>query len=468
MEPMADAELERLVAAVEEAHAALAAHGAAPVDGRDAYRVVRRLEGIARRHRALQLDVVAHVDRHGLHLEDGHRSAKALASFAADLSPAEAARRATAARALRSLPEVAERFRAGRIGSCSLDRIAAVHANPRVREAFEAVDEHVAVVAEHLRYRELSTYLANWERLQDEDGAAAKAERCHADRRFRPRRNLDGSVAFEGGCGSVQGTSVIDVHDAYVRAELEADWAEARARLGDAATVADLVRTDAQRSMDALEAMCRDAARGLEERTGHRVTTHLVLDQVTFERHLVRLAGGDPGPDPRLATWWSDLADRWRHAGGFDEAAAGTPAGATATGALVGFRCSTLDGRPLDPMEATVAALVAGVRRVVARADGVVLDMGRTQRCFTGLRHLAVLLSATHCPWPGCTVATHHAQADHLLPWDAGGCTDPGNGAPTCGKHNRFRNHGFTVHRDERTGELFVTRPDGTRLGEPS
>ena len=459
MDLVADPGLERRLVVLERAVAALLEAGAAPVDGRDAYVVVRRLEQASRQLRAVQLDAWNDIDRRGLHLEDGHRSAKALVRFAADLSPAEAGRRDGAAKVLEAMPEVAARFRAGRIGLCHLAKLAAVHANPRVRERLEAVDAEVAVVAEHLRYDRFSTYLANWERIADEDGAARRAERAHENRCFRGRRNLDATVAFDGGCGSLQGTSVLEVLAAFERAELEADWAEARSRLGDAASVSDLVRTEAQRSMDALEAMTARAAQAFEAATGHLITTNLVVDQVTFERNLARIGGVDPGPDPRLEGWWRDLAVGLDDLG---EAGEGPEPGAER--ALVGYRCSTLDGQPIDPTEASFAALLGHVRRVVTCGDGVVLDMGRRRRLFTGSRHLAVMLSATHCPWPGCTVPNAWAQADHLEEWRHGGRTCPSNGAPGCGKHNRHRNHGFEVARDSRTGELYVTRPDGTRI----
>ncbi|MGI8938844.1 MAG: HNH endonuclease signature motif containing protein, partial [Iamia sp.] len=90
-------------------------------------------------------------------------------------------------------------------------------------------------------------------------------------------------------------------------------------------------------------------------------------------------------------------------------------------------------------------------------------------RLFTGAAQLAVRLSATHCYWPGCHVPVTDCQTDHLRPWDdrggtrLGGSTNPGDGAPACGRHNRFKEHGFTVHRDH-TGTCHVHRPDGTEI----
>lgn len=443
---VADPQLEALLVAAEEAVRAVAEHGVAPQSVTDAYEVVRRVEGLARRVASVQVEVLREVEQRRLHLADGHRSAKALVGFAARLSGAAAARRARAAKALAELPAVREGFASGRIGTCQVERIARVHANPRVRAELPSIDADLAVVAARATYEELDRHLSEWERLTDEDGAGDRAERCHRNRSFSARQNLDGSWRFEGGCGGLQGTVTAEVLAAYERAELEADWAEARARLGEAAAVADLLRTDAQRRMDAFERLCLDAADALRSGTGHQIVTDVVIDQLTFERYARRAAGDAPGPDPRLATYWSDLAR--------------TPAPGEGE-AGVGPRCSTLDGRRVDPAEAVAASLVGHVRRVVLGSGSVVIDLGRRQRLFTGAAQIAVHLSRTACYWPGCHVPVAHCQADHLDPWSSGGSTSPGNGAPACGKHNRFRNHGFTVQRGD-DGTLHVHRPDGT------
>ncbi len=232
-----------------------------------------------------------------------------------------------------------------------------------------------------------------------------------------------------------------------------------------------------------------------------RTCTDLVIDEVTFERHLARLFGTDPGPDPRVATFWDDLldptdpapaepvvsdcgvsasdpdpdavadADAATNPGSacdeadVDPASEPTEPAEPGTGGLVGFRCSTIDGRPLDPTEVVVATLIGHIRRVVVGADGVVLDMGRKARCFTGARQLAVQLSNHSCVWTGCDVPPSQCQCDHLDAFNgpAKGRTDPGNGAPECGRHNRLKERGFTVVRDQR-GRWHVFRPDGTEI----
>ena len=70
--------------------------GLVPVDGVDALAVVRGLEQGARVVRAAQVALVDEIDRRGLHKGDGHASAKVLVRHAANLSDAEALRRAKA------------------------------------------------------------------------------------------------------------------------------------------------------------------------------------------------------------------------------------------------------------------------------------------------------------------------------------------------------------------------------------
>ena len=460
-----DPELERLVLEAEQAVGKLHAHGASPADGADAVRVVRRLEGLVRTLSATRYALLDEVQRRGVFTEDGHRSAHALMGHAANLSSNEARRRGRVARMLQDLPHVAAGLADGSIGTCQVDRIARTHANDRVRDALIGIDEDLSMAAALLPYDELDQHLSEWERLTDEDGATQKAERDHRRRRFDLLPNLDGSWRMAGGCGALQGACLQDVLDAYLRAELEHDWAEARARLGEDATPTDLARTDPQRRMDALARIFEQAADGRAERTGHAITTNLVVDQQTAERAMRRSAGDDPGPDPRAGSYWDDLA---RTVLDPDDAETDAetdadPAGADARRAP-GRRCSTLDGHPIDPAEALAALLVGGLRRVVLDRRGVVIDMGRTARLFTGPRHVAVRLQRTSCYWPGCHVSVQHCQADHLLPWAEGGPTDQQNGAPACGTHNRVRNQGFTVGRDPTTGRIVVRRPDGTPL----
>jgi len=493
----ADPSVARVLDRFHAAAADLRTVGLVPVDADDADAVIRSLEVGTRIARAAQTDLVNEIEKRGLHHVGGHRSAKVMIRHTAHLSDAEALRRAKGARVMRDLPAVASAFRAGRIGCCQVDRIARTHANPRIRHLLVEVEGHVAVLAARLPYREFDRHLTNGERLADEDGAGDDAERHERNRDVRIGTNLDGSIWIDGNLGSLDGAVLRDVHEHFIDAELAADWGEARERLGDVATYDDLQRTEAQRRADALMAIVRAAASHQANQTGGSViVTNVVIDLATFERHLRRVCSDEPvtDPDPRVATMFDDvIADLDAPPDEDpDPASVGAPAGEPADveptesseptkgvepvaerepkaprspkdGA--GFRCDTLDGTPIDPAAATANALVNHVRRVVVGADGVVVDVGRKGRLFTGARRLAVLIGETTCSWPGCNVPVTRCQADHLDGFHSRkrGPTNPRNGGPACGFHNRLKEHGFTVHRDER-GHWHLYRPDGTEV----
>ncbi len=148
---------------------ALRAAGVEPVDAGDARAWVREVEGLGRRIRSMQVELVDVIDRQGLHRVDGHASAKVMVRHTAGLSAAEAARRARAARALRDLPETKAALAAGEVGVCQVDRIARAHANPRVRAAFCAQDVAVARAAAATSYRAFDAEVTDWVRLIDAD-----------------------------------------------------------------------------------------------------------------------------------------------------------------------------------------------------------------------------------------------------------------------------------------------------------
>jgi len=107
-------------------------------------------------------------------------------------------------------------------------------------------------------------------------------------------------------------------------------------------------------------------------------------------------------------------------------------------------------------------SIVGRIRRVLIDAKSMVIDQGVARR-FTGAARLAVQLSHTRCVWPGCCTPVTKCETDHMVEHSRDGRTDPGNGAPLCGKHNRWKQKGFTIFRDP-TGTWHTIRPDGTEI----
>lgn len=428
----------RLAAAISSLTGALdlvVAAGVSPFDSSDAVVLVQALEVQQRRLRALQVQALDGIQRSGFHRFDGHASAKVMVRHVARLSNGEAHRRALIARALRDLPVVAAGYTAGLIGDCQAACIARAHANTRVRERLCRRDQELADLAATEAFNVFSARLDAWVRLMDEDGTCTDAERSHTNRDCRHIQNFNGSWQTTIHHGTLQGAQFHTLLDHFIHAELMADWTEARALHGPDATTDQLARTDAQRRYDAFTTLCNQALTTTGAPGGSAVTTNIVIGAELFERTLNRIHGQplDPLDLPIVPS------DPWA------------------------YQSATIDGHPVDPTETTLNALTGHVRRVIMGADSVVTNLSRRTRLFQNGAALAVKLGKNTCYWPGCWTPATNCQLDHLHPWEHGGTTNPQNGAPACGRHNRHKQHGYTVHRNP-NGTYHILKPDGTQL----
>ncbi len=432
MKPVGNPEIEEALTALGVALDRVAEAGVAPKDARDAATIIRRVETLGRRVDALQTRVVAEVDESMSYAADGHHSAKVMVRHVAKLSNAEAAGRDKAARALRALPMVAAAYEAGEIGTCQVRCIARAFANRRVSEQLIRDEAEFVRLAKHRSYRDFEAEVADWVRLVDEDGTADTSEANHLNREARITQEFNGGWRLEGRFGSLQGAQLNDILEHFTATELHADIEAARALHGDDVTITRdmLERTDAQRRADAFSKAM--AAGACNPDGGGKTTfqTTIVLDQETFERQLARVAGADVAePDP------------WRPS----------------------FQARTLNGARLDTREAAAAALVDGFRRAVVDASGATIDLSH-RRCFTGASRLAVQLMNCTCAHAGCEIPVSDCQIDHITPHSRRGRTHPGNGAPACGRHNRFHHTNGYRTLLAPDGRWHTYRPDGTEV----
>ncbi len=408
------------------------------IDDRSELELVRRVERARRRIDHGTDALAGHLDTGCAHAVDGHASARSALIHLGRLPAAEARGRVLTARVLRRLPAVEAAYRRGAIPTAHIRAIAKTASNPRVTSYLATADPVFAEQASEECYADFCRWLQQWESLADADGAERKAETSHDRRHAEMTENPDGGFSLQSGHGALEGASMREVFDRFIDAEVLADWADARRRLGDLATEEDLARTPRQRRADALAKIFRRAAGSTRAVVP---LVNVIVDQETFEREVARAAGAwvDPETPDRVD-------DR---------------------------RCHTSDGTPLQPSEALSAALVGHVRRVVVDAQSNVIDLGRRRRLFTGSARDAALLQraldvrdGVRCGWGGCC-RRRGLQVDHVDPAARGGPTDIVNSLPLCGFHNRLKEHGWRPVRGP-DGRWTVLRPDGSEMIPPT
>ncbi len=112
-----------------------------------------------------------------------------------------------------------------------------------------------------------------------------------------------------------------------------------------------------------------------------------------------------------------------------------------------------------------MAAMISGhVRRVVVDSAGVVVDLGRSQRLFTGKARTAAQLLVRECAHLGCSVPATFCDIDHGVEHHAGGATDQANGCVLCGRHNRHKHRKRWRTRRDIRGRVRLVRADGSTV----
>jgi len=388
---------------------------------------IARLERETRRLDARRIALLDRIDRSGVYRTDGHFSARVMMRLHAHLSGPEASQRDRVMKCLRVLPSIAESFCDGLVGTDQVRRIAAVWANPRVREYVSVCEDEFLLAAREMEFLEFDRFCVEWTNRVDQDGAADKANRRWRRRNIEAVEDFNGFWDLRGRLMSVDGAQFSEVLARLVDALRLADIEAAQAEFGEEWR-AHLPRTNPQLRYDAFMELVRRGAAVGPSGQPLDTCTDLVIDEKTYEHHAARLVGAEPPP--------IDPTDRNRFS-------------------------RTVDGRYINPAEIVARSLVDHVRRVVVNSAGVVIDLGRRSRLFTGNARDAALLSEVACYWTGCWIPASKCQIDHLMPWKRHGRTNPGNGAPGCGKHNRIKEQGFHAWRID-AGEWSLTRPDGT------
>ena len=339
---------------------------------------VERLSAVATR-------AVARFDAGGEWAADGARSAAAWISTRCR-SPKRAVRRQIGlGRALRQMPGTEAAWLDGAVGEAqvaALRRAAATCA-----KAFDRDESVLVGKATELQHRHFEQKIAAWRQEVAPDDTEQEAESDYQARRAHLSGGMRGT-GFLDAMFDPLGYAVFDKALRAIEQELfEADWAEARSRLGDTVSVHDLRRTPAQRRHDALVEMAR---RSLAMPPGGRLPDPLFTVVLGDEaaRRLCRLANGTVVTPGSLIRW---LDDAW-------------------------------------------------LERFVTGLPDRKLNLSVRRRLFTGGTRRAVELQHTECYHPYCDTPIEQCEIDHIEPYAAGGLTVDWNGRPAGAFHNRLRN----------------------------
>ncbi len=397
-------------------------------DVASADRSIKLAEQLRRLAAVASVDSMQAVEDARVYVDQGHASARVMVAHLAGLSSSDAFRLDKIRRMVhgRRADQIAVAWCAGSLGVDQAVVLARVYANPRVRDRF--IDDQAWFLARATKdsFAKFEKRIARWLELADDDGADPAPDPTFESRDASlSQDHFSKAWHLRSQLGSVGGSRFNEVFGAYVEAEYALDRDAARERCGDAATADDLPRTAAQRRADALCQMAEDAANNPSTSVRVKRVHNLIWKGETAEELFRR---------------WNGLAPR--------------------TINIDDYGVADLDGHVVHAPTAFAELLVDSFRRVVVNAAGVVVDMSRSQRLFTGLARLGVELQTDECYWPGCHKPTSACQIDHLRPAARGGPTTQSNGKPACLRHNLVKEAGYTVTRAP-DGAITITTPNG-------
>ena len=326
-------------------------------------------------------------DAGGAWAADGARTGSSWLAGRCSLPISTARRRVRLGRALRHMPVVAEAWLAGEVGESHVEQLAAARTDA-TQAAFARDEEMLVGHAKELPYRHFLRTLAYWGQMADPDGVEDVAAAVRDGRRLHLSQGLDGTWFLDGVLDPIS-AAIVESELRRIDDELfRADWAEAKARVGEGVCLADLARTPAQRRADALVEMAR--------RSG-------------------ALAAGTRLPEPLFTVLV-----------GYET--------------FAGRMCQLANGSVLTPGSLVPWLGEAWVERVVFDGPDRVKNVGVRRRIFTGATRRAVEARDRECFHPLCDADMgHDHQVDHIQPWAMGGLTVDTNGRLACAFHNRDR-----------------------------
>ncbi|WP_159096359.1 HNH endonuclease signature motif containing protein [Miniimonas sp. S16] len=123
-----------------------------------------------------------------------------------------------------------------------------------------------------------------------------------------------------------------------------------------------------------------------------------------------------------------------------------------------------LDGTLIRFTALEVLACDAYWQRLVLNPEGQPVNIGRSERTYTGDLRRAVLVRDRHCQWPGCTLRATWCQVHHVQHWAHGGETNIANAITMCSRHHHDI-HRDDIHITTTPGGFVFTTARGDQIG---
>jgi hypothetical protein len=341
-------------------------------------RAVSRLAFIA-------ANAVASFDAGGEWALDGAKTSVAWLDTRCHLPKKEGHRQLRRGRSLAHMEHTAAAWACGDIGAAQVDILAKVR-TPRTEEAYLRDEELLVRHAKEMKVSEFGQVAHYWRLHADPDGAAESEMERLARRDVFMSQGIDATWAGTFTLDPIGGTIVSREHRRVEQEFFEADWAQAKARLGREPKVHELARTPAQRRADALVEMATRSASVPADGRRPRPLFSFFIGYEAFKGRISQLAEGKVLSADSLLGW------------------------------LAG----------------------ADFERVLFR-PGQRVEVSETARLFTGATRRAIELRDQQCTDPYCDIPAEQCQIDHIIPHTKGGLTTQENGEVCCGFHNRWR-----------------------------
>ncbi len=335
-------------------------------------------------------------------------------------------------------PTLGEAFRAGQIGDHHLDLFLRIFNKPALRP-FLTRDLDALLGFTRQGWYDCRALFISWEVLVDPIDPNEYAERAYANRALAATGPVQQQVLMEILTTTAVYASIEPALNALVEELFEADWAEARARVGDTAGMDDLLRTDSQRRHDAFFRLVRQGI-GADPVTANIVAA-VTVDHQTLTDEAQRRdndttptpdTGTDPGTGGQSGNTTGDTAKSMSDP---DQEFTSDEITRRATAR----RCETATGRQISPADALDFALAGRVQLFVMNTATRGFERSERRRLFDRDQRLGALIRDRHCQSPGCDTAAVHCQADHDRRHTDGGKTVPTNLVTRCAPCHRHK-----------------------------